>query len=77
MMSFVKQFFYDDSKKKEVNPTYTVEYNLVNQSIEKQVVQYTQYDENFYQVTVDGYTDVMVSKQDIDDAFALFAAIQK
>ena len=77
MTSFVKQIFYEDTKKVEVNPTYTIEYHLVGKSIEKQVVQYTKYDDNFYQVTVDGYTDVMVSKQDIDDAFAILASLVK
>lgn len=72
MKSFVKQIFYDPSMKKEVNPTYTVKYHLVDQPIEEQIVQYTEYDKDFYQVTVDGYTDVLISKEDLDIAFETF-----
>jgi len=70
MTSFFRQIIYDDSLIKEIDPVYTIKYTLVDQQFESQLVQYTVYDDVFYQVTVDGCTDVLVSREDIDAAFA-------
>ncbi len=78
MQSFIQQIIYDDSLIKEIDPVYTIEYDLENvEGIDKMVVQYTLYDDNYYQVTVDGSTDVLVSRQDIDKAFAEFDKLVK
>ncbi len=76
MTSLFKQIIYDDTLIKEVKPVYTIEYTLVDQPFEKQIVQYTEYDKVFYQVTVDGYTDVLVTREEIDAAFAELANLK-
>ncbi len=75
MTAFFKQIIYDEEMIKEINPVYTVEYKLKDQPFETQKVEYTVYDNNFYQVTVDGYTDVLVSRIEIDTAFAELKAL--
>lgn len=66
-------------------PTYTLTYNrnLTDEELETDfygnqvVVTYTQYDTNYYQVSVNGYTDVLVNKRLMDENMASLAEINQ
>ncbi len=75
MMSFVKQLIYYEEDEVEVDPTYEVYYLLTDSTVSEILVQFTVYDEDFYQVTVDGASDMLVAREEVDAAFETFEGL--
>jgi hypothetical protein len=61
----------------DVEPTYTITYNRQVEDFygKSVVVTYTKYDANYYQASVNGYTDVLVNKRLLDEAMAKLPSI--
>ena len=71
----MERIIYDKSTVvTDKEPTYTITYNRnVDDYYGNVVVEYTQYDSNYYQATVNGSTDVLVNKRVLDETMALLA----
>lgn len=70
--AWIERIIYDKSTVvTDKEPTYTITYNRNKDDyFGNVVVQYTQYDSNYYQATVNGMTDVLVNKRILDETMA-------
>lgn len=68
----IERIIYDRSTiVTDKEPTYTITYNRqIDDYYGNVVVEYTQYDSNYYQATVNGVTDVLVNKRILDETMA-------
>lgn len=75
----VERIIYDKSTiVTDKEPTYTITYNRnIDDYYGNVTVQYTQYDGNYYQATVNGSTDVLVNKRIVDETMAQLAEMVK
>lgn len=73
----VERIIYDKSTiVTDVEPTYTITYHrAVDDFYDDAVVEYTRYDGNYYQVSVNGATDILVNKKIMDQAMADLATV--
>ncbi len=59
-------------------PTYTIQYQRnIDDYYGDVTVEYVQYDSNYYQVSVDGVTDILVNKRIVDETMAQLTEIVK
>lgn len=75
----MERIIYDKSTVvTDKEPTYTITYNRnVDDYYGNAVVQYTQYDSNYYQATVNGSTDILVNKRILDETMAMLTEMTK
>jgi hypothetical protein len=65
-----------------VEPTYTITYNRNKEEYTDSfygnqiVVTYTLYNSSYYQVSVNGYTDILVNKRVMDESMALLTEMK-
>jgi hypothetical protein len=79
----IEQIIYDRSTIVEgVEPTYTITYNRNKEEYTDSfygnqiVVTYTLYNSSYYQVSVNGYTDILVNKRVMDESMALLTEMK-
>ena len=70
--AWIERIIYDKSTVvTDKEPTYTITYNRNKDDYYgNAVVEYTEYDMNYYQATVNGVTDVLVNKRILDETMA-------
>ncbi len=75
----VERIIYDQSTVvTDQDPVYTIVYNRqIDDYYGNVTVQYTTYDLNYYQVTVNGKTDILVNKRIMDETMAQLAEMTK
>ena len=75
----VERIIYDQSTVvTDQDPVYTIVYNRpLDDYYGNVTVQYTTYDANYYQATVNGKTDILVNKRIMDETMAQLAEMTK
>ena len=75
----MERIIYDQSTVvTDQDPVYTIEYNRpLDDYYGNVTVQYTTYDANYYQATVNGKTDILVNKRIMDETMAQLAEMTK